>query len=111
VAVSVDPPDISERLRKRLDLPIRLVSDSAGTLMDPLGIRHDGGLPPALISGEVSKRLSSRDLFLATNYLTDEEGIIRWIFRPDTYRLRVSIDEMLPAIDALGPAPARASGA
>jgi peroxiredoxin len=106
--VSVDPPDISEKLRKRLDLPIRLVSDSEGTLMDPLGIRHDAGMPPSLVSGEVSKRLSSRDLFLATNYLTDEAGRIRWIFRPDTYRMRVSIDEILRAIDALGPAPASA---
>jgi peroxiredoxin len=104
--VSVDPPDISDALRKRLDLPIRFVSDSEGTLMDPLGIRHDGGMPPGLVSGEVSKRLSSRDLFLATNYLTDENGVIRWIFRPDTYRMRVSVDEILAAIDALGPAPA-----
>ena len=88
-------------MRKRLDLPIRLVSDSAGTLMDPLNIRHDGGMPPAVITGEVSQRLSSRDLFLATNYLTDEQGVIRWIFRPDTYRMRVSVDEILAAIDGL----------
>jgi hypothetical protein len=26
--------------------------------------------------------------------------VIRWIFRPDTYRMRVSIDEVLRAIDA-----------
>ena len=88
-------------MRKRLDLPIRLVSDSEGTLMDPLNIRHDGGMPPAVITGEVSQRLSSRDLFLATNYLTDEQGVIRWIFRPDTYRMRVSVDEILAAIDRL----------
>ena len=88
-------------MRKRLDLPIRLVSDSEGTLMEPLNIRHDGGMPPSVITGEVSQRLSSRDLFLATNYLTDEHGVIRWIFRPDTYRMRVSVDEILAAIDRL----------
>lgn len=59
-------------------------------------------MPPDLIVGEVSKRLSSRDLFLTTNYLVEEYGVIRWIFRPDTYRMRVSIDEILRAIDALG---------
>ncbi len=69
--------------------------------MDPLRIRHDGGMPPDLIAGEVAKRLSTRDLFLATNYLVDEHGVIRWIFRPDTYRMRVSIDEILRAIDGL----------
>ena len=91
-------------MRKRLDLPMRIVSDVDGTLMDPLNIRHDGGLPPGLVTGEISKRVSSRDVFLATNYLTDERGVIRWIFRPDTYRMRVSVDEILAAIDAL---PAR----
>jgi len=58
--VSVDPPEISERLRKRLDLPIRILSDFDGSLMDPLGIRHDGGMPPAWVAGEVTK-LNRRD--------------------------------------------------
>ncbi len=72
--------------------------------MGPLGIRDDGGMPPALIAGEVAKVNPGRDLFLATNYLLDERGVIRWIYRPDTYRMRASIDELLAAIDALGPA-------
>ena len=107
VAVSVDPPEISERLRRRLELPIRILSDVNGTLMDPLSIRHDGGMPPDLIAGEVGKINPSRDLFLATNYLLDEQGVIRWIYRPDTYRMRASVDELLAAIDALGPRPVR----
>ena len=101
--MSVDPPEISERLRQRLDLPIRILSDVNGTLMDPLNIRHDGGMPPDLIAGEVGKINPSRDLFLATNYLLDEQGVIRWIYRPDTYRMRASVDELLAAIDSLGP--------
>lgn len=104
IAVSVDPPAISEALRRRLDLPMRILSDSEGVLMGPLGIRDDGGMPPALIAGEVAKVNPGRDLFLATNYLLDERGVIRWIYRPDTYRMRASIDELLAAIDALGPA-------
>ena len=100
--MSIDPPDIAEPMRKRLELPIRIVCDTAGSLMEPLNIRHDGGLPPALVSGEIARRQSSRDVFLATNYLTDEAGVIRWIFRPDTYRMRTSVDEILGAVDALG---------
>jgi peroxiredoxin len=103
IAVSVDPPEISEKLRRRLDLPIRILSDANGTLMDPLNIRHDGGMPPGLIAGEVARINPSRDLFLSTNYLLDEQGVIRWIYRPDTYRMRASVDELLAAIDALGP--------
>ncbi len=100
--MSVDPPEISEKLRTKLDLPIRILCDVDGTLMDPLGIRHDGGMPPDLIAGEVARINPSRDLFLATNYLLDEAGVIRWIYRPDTYRMRASIDELLAAIDSLG---------
>ena len=103
IAVSVDPPEISEKLRQRLDLPMRILSDVDGTLMDPLHIRHDGGMPPDLIAGEVAKVNPSRDLFLSTNYLLDEPGIIRWVYRPDTYRMRASVDELLAAIDSLGP--------
>jgi len=102
VAVSVDPPEISDALQKRLDLPMKILSDPDGTLMDPLGIRHDGGMPPNLIAGEVGRINPSRDLFLATNYLLDEKGVIRWVYRPDTYRMRASIDELIGAIDALG---------
>ena len=99
VAVSVDPPAITEKLRKKLDLPIRILCDVDGTLMDPLHIRHDGGMPPAMVAGEVAKINPSKDLFLATNFLLDEQGVIRWIYRPDTYRMRASIDELIAAID------------
>jgi len=102
VAVSVDPPEVSQKLRRRLELPIRFLSDVTGSLMDPLNIRDDGGMPPALIAGEVAKINPSRDLFLATNYLVDEAGVIRWIYRPDTYRMRASASELLAAIDLLG---------
>ena len=101
VAVSVDPPEISEALRRRLQLPIRILSDVGGTLMEPLHIRHDGGMPPALIVGEVAKVNPSNDLFLATTFLLDEQGVIRWVYRPDTYRMRASVDEIVAAIDAL----------
>ena len=99
VAVSVDPPHVSEPLRRRLELPIHFVADVDGSLMDPLGIRHDGGMPPSLIAGEVAKVNPSRDLFLSTNYLVDEQGVIRWIYRPDTFRMRASGSELLAAID------------
>lgn len=100
--MSVDPPEISEKLRERIDLPIRILSDVEGTLMDPLQIRHDAGMPPDLIAGEVAKVNPSRDIFLTTNYLLDQAGVIRWVYRPDTYRMRASVDELLAAIDSLG---------
>ena len=98
--MSVDPPAISEKLRRKLDLPMRFVSDVEGSFMDPLNIRHDGGMPPDLVAGAVAKINPSKDLFLSTNFLVDEHGTIRWIYRPDTYRMRASVDELIAAIDA-----------
>ena len=80
---------------------MKILCDVDGKLMDPLDIRHDGGMPPNLIAGKVGRINPSRDLFLATNYLVDEDGVIRWIYRPDTYRMRASIDELIAAIDSL----------
>ena len=100
VAVSVDPPDISEQLRRRLDLGIRFLSDERGVLMDALHIRHGNAMPPRFISGRPSD--GNRDLFLSTTFLLDEAGVIRWIYRPDTYRVRAPAREVLRAIDALG---------
>lgn len=99
--MSVDPPEIAERMRRKLDLPMKILCDVEGTLMDPLGIRDDGGMPPSLVAGQVARVNPSRDLFLATNYLVDEQGVVRWMYRPDTYRMRASIDELIAAIDAM----------
>jgi len=99
VAVSVDPRDVSEKLRRKLDLPIRFLSDERGTLMDALHVRHRDGMPPSFISHRPAG--GSRDLFLSTTFLLDEEGVIRWVYRPDTYRVRAPAREVLRAIDAL----------
>ena len=98
VAVSVDPPDVSERLRQRLGLAIRFLSDERGTLMDALHVRHRNGMPPSFITHRAT---DGRDLFLSTTFLLDAEGVIRWVYRPDTYRVRAPTREVLRAIDAL----------
>jgi peroxiredoxin len=99
VAVSVDPPEISEKLRRKIGVGIRFISDERGTLMDDLHVRHRNAMPPRLISGRPSD--GNRDLFLSTTFLLDEAGVIRWVYRPDTYRVRAPARELLRAIDAL----------
>ena len=99
--MSSDPPDISARLRERLDLPIRFLSDERGTLMDALQIRHRNAMPPPPFGRAVPEG-GSRDLFMATSFLLDEQGVIRWVYRPETYRVRAPAREVLRAIDATG---------
>jgi peroxiredoxin len=98
-AVSVDPPDVSERLRQRLALPIHFLADERGTLMDALAIRHRDQAPPAFMAG---RPITSRDVYVPTTFLVDEEGVIRWIYRPDTFRVRAPAEALLQAVDALG---------
>ena len=100
VAVSVDPLDVSEKLRRKVGLPIRFLSDQRGALMDALHVRHRDGMPPSFITHRPPDG-GSRDLFLSTTFLLDEEAVIRWVYRPDTYRVRAPARELLQAIDAL----------
>lgn len=103
VAVSVDPPEVSERLRRRLDFDIRFLSDPSGLLMDALSLRHHDGRPPALIAPpDPTAPPPSGDIFLPATFLLDGNGVIRWVYRPDTYRMRASPRDVIRAIDALG---------
>jgi peroxiredoxin len=98
--VSVEPPEVSEALRQRLGVGIRFVSDQRGVLMDALDIRHRDGLPPPFVTQRPADG-DSRDIFMTTSFLVDEAGRIRWIYRPDTYRVRAPARDVLRAIDAL----------
>ncbi|MBM4247024.1 MAG: redoxin domain-containing protein [Deltaproteobacteria bacterium] len=98
VAISVDPPATSAALRERLGGRIEFVSDQDGTLLDQLGVRQRDGVPAQLAGDR-----ASRDIFLPTTFLLDEQHRVRWVYRPDTYRVRATPDEILVAIDGLGP--------
>lgn len=87
-AVSVDPPEVSARLKQRLEADFSFLSDPEGELLDALGIRHRAG----------SER---GDIAFPTAILVDEKGVVRWTFQSDTYRERAHPDEIFRAIDGL----------
>ena len=89
-AVSVDPPEVSARLKQRLEADFTFLSDPEGILLDALGVLHRTG--------------SDRgDIAFPTAILVDERGIVRWTFQSDTYRERARPDEIFRAIAALHP--------
>jgi peroxiredoxin len=96
LAVSVDPPEVSEALRERLDTPITFLSDRDGELMDRLNVRDRGGMPAWV------RETRGEDIFLPTSFLVDEKNVIRWVYRPDTYRVRAPASQVLAEIDRLG---------
>jgi hypothetical protein len=111
VAVSVDPPETSELLRRRLRLDIRFLSDREGMLLDRLGIRHHGGRPPAaLMPPGHRQQVDDRDIFMPTTFLVsvpvvaDAPATILWVYRPASYRVRATPDQVIAAIDAIPPA-------
>jgi peroxiredoxin len=103
VAISVDPPAVSERLRQRLDFDIRFLCDTGGLLMDAVSLRHRGGRPAAVAPPAPGAPPLGPDIFLPATFLLDGVGVIRWVYRPDTYRMRASPAEVIAAIDALEP--------
>lgn len=86
--MSVDPPEVSARLKQRLEADFSFLSDPDGGLLDALGIRHRTG-------GERG------DIAFPTAILVDERGVVRWTFQSDTYRERAHPDEIFRAIDEL----------
>lgn len=97
IAISVDPPEVSAALRDKLGVDIEFVSDEKGTLMDLLQVRDRNGLPGMLARGR-----ASRDIFLPTTFLLDEQDRVGWVYRPETYRVRAPAKEVLKAIDRMG---------
>jgi peroxiredoxin len=92
--VSVDPPEVSRRLRERLRARFTFLSDPQGTLLDTLGIRHRDALGPG------------RDIAFPTAVLVDGDGIVRWTFQSDTYRERARPEAIFAALEALrAPSP------
>lgn len=87
-AVSVDPPETSEALRRRLQSPFTFLSDPDGAVLDRLNIRHRSGH-------------ERHDIAYPTQVLVDKHGIVRWTFASDNFRVRARPEQIFAAIAAL----------
>jgi peroxiredoxin len=88
-AVSVDPPEVSEALRRRLGADFTFLSDPEGKVLDLLNIRHRGG------------RHDGKDIAYPTQILVDKSGVVRWIYSSGFYRVRARPTDVFAAIDSL----------
>jgi peroxiredoxin len=85
-AVSVDPPVQNARLKSRLGAGFEFLSDERGQLLDALEIR------------QAHRSMTGKDTAIPTQYLLDTNGIIRWVYRAETWRVRPHPREALEAI-------------
>lgn len=89
----MDPPEASQRLKKRLGLRMTFLADRDGVLLDELGILHRDAPN------------GRGDIAYPTSILVDDQGIVRWIFASDTYRQRARAEDVFEAIAGLDRAP------
>jgi peroxiredoxin len=89
-AVSVDLPEASEALRQRLHCDFTFLSDPEGKILDGLNIRHRGG-----------RTFDGGDVAFPAQVLVDKEGVVRWTYQSDYYRVRASPEQVFAAIAAL----------
>jgi peroxiredoxin len=87
-AVSVDPPEASEALRRHLKCDFTFLTDPNGEVLDRLNIRHRGGH-------------EGRDIAYPAQILVDQNGIVRWTYQSDDLRVRARPEQIFAAIAAL----------
>ena len=95
-AVSIDAPEDNARLKARLGAGYEFLSDAKGELLDALDIhqRHWPGLAVVGVRPETA---------VPTQYLLDRAGIVRWLYRAETCRVRPHPTEALEAIQLIKP--------
>jgi peroxiredoxin len=98
-AVSMDAPEDNARLKTRLGAGYEFLSDAKGELLDALDIhqRHWPGLAVVGVRPETA---------VPTQYLLDRAGIVRWLYRAETWRVRAKPTEALRAIQLIKPCEA-----
>ena len=85
-AVSVDPPEHNARLKARLGAGYEFLSDERAEMLDALDIRH------------AHRSATGKDVAIPTQYLVHRDGVVRWVYRGDSIRLRPHPREALAAI-------------
>jgi peroxiredoxin len=89
-AVSVDPPEVSEALRRRLHIDFTFLSDPDGIVLDALNIRH-----------RKARMQDGGDIAFPTQVLVDRDGIVRWTYTSESYRVRARPEDVFAEIARL----------
>jgi peroxiredoxin len=82
----VDPTEQNARLKARLGAGYEFLSDAQGGLLDALDIR------------QAHRSMTGKDTAIPTQYLLDRDGIVRWVYRAESWRVRPHPREALEAI-------------
>ena len=92
VAISVDSPEESSKLRASQGYTFTFLSDPKAEVIRRYGVLHAG-------AGE-----AGRDVARPAEFLVDSTGAIRWVNLTDDLRIRARPENVLKAIDSVIPA-------
>jgi peroxiredoxin len=85
VAISVDPPEVSAKLRKDVGYTFTFLSDTSRDAIGRYDLVHHGGDP------------EGHDISRPAEFLVDQSGVVRWENFTEDIRVRPRADEMLAA--------------
>jgi signal transduction histidine kinase len=88
LAISVDPPEVSERFRRKLGAEFTFLSDENGELLDELNIRHCCGW-------------RGKDIAFPTGILVDKHGLVRWVYEAEFGHMRMTPQDLFDAMERL----------
>ena len=89
VAVSVDPPDISEKLRSKKGYTFTLLSDPKAEVIRSYELLHPSGGP------------DGHDISRPAEFLVDRSGTVRWENFTEDIRVRPRAQQLLAAARAI----------
>ena len=89
VAISVDPPAVSEDLAQKAGYSFPILSDPKAEVIRRYDLLHPGGGP------------SSSDISRPAEFLVDSSGTVRWTNFTEDIRVRAKADQMLAAARAI----------
>jgi peroxiredoxin len=92
IGISVDPPDINQRQSQKLGYTFPLLSDPNAKVIRRYDVLHPGAGP----KGE--------DIARPAEFLLDSNGIVRWVNLTDNIAVRARPEQVLEALNQLGPA-------
>ena len=89
VAISVDPPAVSEHLRKTQGYVFTFLSDSSAEVIRRYYLLHKAAGP------------ESSDISRPAEFLVDRSGIVRWQNFTEDIRVRPRAEQLLAAARAI----------
>ncbi len=89
MAISVDPPDVSENLRKKRGYTFLFLSDSNAEVIRQYDLLHPRAGP------------EDHDISRPAEFLVDRSGTVRWENFTEDFRVRPGAEQLLAAAKAL----------